>query len=107
VLTAVALASLLACATLVAAVLTRLVDGLEHRRLRRVAAQIRVTEAVHDRLGAIVAPTVARPRGRPWTVSMGLGPRDFRVAGRLAEIAEQALGQDGDPVRIVFTPRVG
>jgi hypothetical protein len=38
---------------------------------------------------------------------MGLGPRDFRVAGRLAEIAEQALGQDGDPVRIVFTPRVG
>jgi hypothetical protein len=36
---------------------------------------------------------------------MGLGPRDFRVAGQLAEITRQSLSQDGTLVRIVFVPR--
>ena len=104
-LTALALVSLLGGVTLMAAAIARLVDGLERRRLERVAAQVRVTDAVHGALGAIVAPTVARHRGQPWTVTMGLGPRDFRAAGRLTEIVRQTLGQDGTRVRIVFVPR--
>jgi hypothetical protein len=104
-LTGLALVALVAWAALLAAALALLVDGLERRRLRRVAAQIRMTDAVHGALGAIVAPTVSRQRGDPWTVTMGLGPRDFRVAGQLVELAEQTLGRDGGPVRIVFTAR--
>ena len=104
-LTAVALVSLIGWATLLAAGLARLVDGFDRRRLRRVAAQVRVTDAIHGVLGAIVAPTVAKHPGRPWTVTIGLRPRDLGVAGRLAEIACQSLGADGRSLRIVFVPR--
>lgn len=106
-LTAVALVSLLGGATLLASVLARLVDGLERRRLSRVAAEVQVTEAVHGALGPVVAPTVARHRGRPWTVTIGLAPRDLALAGHLTEIARQALGQRDGGVRIVFVPRPG
>jgi hypothetical protein len=106
-LTALTLVALAGCATLAAAALARLVDALERRRLHRVAAEVRITEAVHGALGPIVAPTVARHGGRPWTVTIGLAPRDFVVAGRLVELSERALGGQGGPVRIVFTPRAG
>ena len=104
-LTVIALISLLGGATLLAAGVAHLVDGLERRRLGRVAAQVQVTDAVHGELGAIVAPTVGKHRGRPWTVTIGLAPRDFATAGRLTEIAWQALGQGAAGVRIVFVPR--
>jgi len=106
-LTAIVLVAFLAGATLVAALLARLVDWLEGRRLRRVAAQVQLTDAVHGALGAIVAPTVATRRGRPWTVTMGLAPGQLGVAGRLTEIAWQVLGEGRRSVRIVFVPRKG
>jgi hypothetical protein len=106
-LTAVVLVLLLAWATLLALTLARLVDRFERRRLDRVAAQVQVTDAVHGALGAIVAPTVAKRRGRPWTVTMGLAPGQLGAAGDLTEIARQALGREGTPVRIVFVPRNG
>ena len=104
-LSAVVLVSLVGWATLLAAGLAHLVDGLDRRRRRRVAAQVRVTDAIHGTLGAIVAPTVAKDRGGSWTVTIGLRPRDLGVAGRLAEIACQSLSVDGRPLRIVFVPR--
>ena len=104
-LIALTLAALVVWATLPAAVVARVVDGLERHRLRRVAAEVRVTEAVHGALGPIVAPTVTRHRGQPWTVTMRLEPRDFGVAGRLVELAEQALGSEGGPVRVVLATR--
>jgi len=104
-LTAVALVALLGGATAVAMGLTLVVDGLDRRRLRRVAAQVRVTDAIHGTLGAIVAPTVAGRVGKRWTVTMGLGPRDLVAAGRLTEIARQTLEHDGADVEIVFRPR--
>jgi len=106
-LTALALASVVGWTVLVGAALARPVDGLERHRLRQVAAQVHVTDAVHGALGAMVAPTVAKRRGQPWTVTMGLAPRDFAVSGRLAEIAHEALGQGPTGVRIVFVPRPG
>jgi hypothetical protein len=105
VLIALTLAVLVVWATLPAAVVARVVDELERRRLRRVAAQIRVTDAVHGALGPIVAPTVTRHRGQPWTVTIRLGPRDFEAAGRLVELAEQALGSECGPVRVVLATR--
>lgn len=104
-LTAAALVSLLAWATLLTLGVTRLVDWLERRRLDRVAAQVQLTDAVHGALGAIVAPTVAKGGGRPWTVTMGLGPGELGAAGTLVEITQQALGQGSSPVRVVFVPR--
>ena len=104
-LTALALVFVVGWATLIAAALGGLVDALERRRLRRVAAQVRVTDAIHGALGAIVAPMVAKQRGGPWTVTMGLGPRDLGAAGPLTEITRQVLGQGGAQVRVVFTPR--
>jgi hypothetical protein len=104
-LTVVALVSLLGWATLLGAILGHLVDRLERRRLDRVVAEVKVTEAVHGVLGAIVAPTVARHRGQPWTVTIGLAPRNLAIAGPLTEIAQQVLGQAGTGVRIVFVPR--
>jgi hypothetical protein len=104
-LTAFALVALLGGAALTAAGLTRLVDGRDRRRFRQVVAQVRVTDAIHGALGAIVAPTVSGQAGKRWTVTMRLGPRDLAAAGRLTEIARQALEHDGAGVAVVFTPR--
>lgn len=104
-LTVIALVSLLGWATLLVATLGHLVDRVDRRRLARVIAEVKVTEAVHGTLGPIVAPTVARHRGHPWTVTIGLVPRNLAIAGHLTEIAQQALGQGGSGVRVVFVPR--
>ena len=106
-LTAAVLVALIGWAALVAAAAAYLVDDLDRRRRRRVTAQIRVTDAIHAALGAVVAPTVAHNRGQPWTVTIGLAPRNLAIAGRLTEIAQQALGREGQGLRIVFVPRRG
>lgn len=106
-LTAVTLVWLFGGAALLAYGLARVVDGLDRRRLSRVAAEISVTEAVHGVLGPVVAPTVSWHHGRPWTVRFALAPRDLAIAGRLTEIAREALERRGSGVRIVFVPRPG
>jgi hypothetical protein len=107
VLTAAALVVLLGWVALAGSVVGWVIDAIERRRLGRVAAQIHVTDAVHGVLGPVVSPTVAKHRGQPWTVTMGLAPRDFAIAGSLAEIAREALGREAKDVRIVFVPRPG
>jgi hypothetical protein len=106
-LTAAALVALLAWALLLAGLIARVADRFERRRLERVAAEIQVTQAVHEAMGPIVAPTLARHRGRQWTITIGLPPRDFASAGRLTEIVRQALGQGSAGARVVFVPRSG
>jgi len=105
VLTAAALVVLVGWVTLLSAMLGWVADGIDHRRVGRVAAQVSVTDSVHRALGAVVAPTVAKHRGRSWTVTMGLAPRDLGLAGRLAEVASEALGRGPGGVRIVIVPR--
>lgn len=105
-LTALALAWVVGFASLLAMGVSRLVDALDRRRARRMAAQVRVTDAIHGVLGAVVAPTVKRSAASRWTVSMRLGARERAAAGRLAEIVRQTLGQEGARVRVVFTPRL-
>lgn len=104
-LTALGLATLVAWIAAVAFALTRLVDGLEARRFRRIAAEIRVTDAIHATLGAVVAPTVSGRGKRPWSVTIGLEPTQVSMAGRLTEVVRLALGQGEEGVRIVFVPR--
>jgi len=104
-LTLVTLAALLAGSLTFAWAAQWLIDEVERGRLARIAAQVHVTEAVHAALGAVVAPTVSHHRGRPWTVTMGLAPQQLSLAGRLTEIARQALGEEGKRVEVVFVPR--
>ena len=106
-LIAAALIVLVGGVVLLGATLGLILDRIDRRRIGRVAAQVRVTDAVHSALGAIVAPTVVKHRGQPWTVTMGLAPRDFANAGFLAEIARETLGRAPQGVRIVFVPRLG
>jgi hypothetical protein len=105
-LTAVTLVALLGGAVLLAWTAQSLIDGLERRRLGRVVAEVRVTEAMHAALGAIVAPTITHHRGRPWTVTINLRPQQLALAGRLTEIAGETLGQEGKEIEVVFVPRL-
>lgn len=105
VLTVLALGALLAWATGLALALASLAELFDRRRLRRVVAQVAVTDAVHREVGALVAPVVSRRLGTPWTVSMALGSRELPAAGRLTAIARRVLGRDGAPVRVVLLPR--
>jgi hypothetical protein len=104
-LSVVTLVALMGWAMVVAAGCASLADGLERRRHRRVAAEIRVTEAVHGALGPIVAPMVTMHGGRSCTVRMELAPGHLGRAGQLAEIARRILGENGRRVRVVFVPR--
>jgi hypothetical protein len=104
VLSALALVFLFGVVTVVAAGLAWLVDHVERRRLRRVAAQVRVTDAIHGAVGATVAPIVTWSTRNHWIVRMRLGPRERAAAGRLAGVAREALDRDGE-VEVVFTPR--
>jgi hypothetical protein len=104
-LTVAALVALVGWMTATAFVLTRLVDAVEARRFRRIAAQVRVTEAVHAKLGAVVAPTVARHGNRSWSVTMGLEPAQLAMAGSLTEVALLALESGSRAVEVVFVPR--
>jgi hypothetical protein len=85
-------------------------DWVQRRRLRVVARQIAVTDAIHREFGAVVAPVVHKRPWGPWTVCMALPPERWALAGSLATIAHDVVsagdGQNGDgSIRVVFTPR--
>ncbi|MGH7309418.1 MAG: hypothetical protein ACREK6_12050 [Candidatus Rokuibacteriota bacterium] len=81
-------------------------DRLQRRRLRVVARQVAVTDAIHREFGAVVAPVVSKQWGGPWTVLMALPPERWAMAGALVAIAHRALatGSRRDArVRVVLT----
>lgn len=85
-------------------------DWMQRRRLRVVARQIAVTDAIHREFGAVVAPVVHKRPWGPWTICMALPPERWALAGSLATIAHDVVsagdGQHDDrSIRVVFTPR--
>ncbi len=78
-------------------------DWWQRRRLRVVARQIAVTDAIHRELGAVVAPVVHKRPWGPWTVCMTLPPEGWALAGSLAVIAHNVISDES--IRVVFTPR--
>jgi hypothetical protein len=107
VLTALALASLLGWAMMALGALAAAAEAVERRRLRRVWAEVAVTDAVHREFGALVAPAVSRRPWGGWTVALAVGPSDLAAAGRLAAIARHVLAPDRVPVRVVLLPTDG
>jgi hypothetical protein len=84
------------------------VDRLQRRRLRVIARQVAVTDAIHREFGAVVAPVVSKRWWGPWTVLMALPPDRWAMAGALAAIVHRVMSagdrRDGR-VHVVLTPR--
>ncbi len=88
-------------------VLLLLAAGWRDRRLEAVAArQIRVTDAIANELGAIVAPVVTKPVGRPWRVEMAVPFGRPSTVARVLALSHRAL-ERMEPGRyeIVLTPQ--
>ena len=79
---------MLAAPVLALIALAALVDRRRARRDDAVSRQIAVTDALHRRFGAIVAPVV-RSRGRGWEIAVAVPfEQPAVVAGVLTSVAE-------------------
>jgi hypothetical protein len=67
---------------------------LERVRDRRVARQAAVTDAIHRRLGAVVAPVVTRRPGRGWRVEIAVPFESPGLVGNVVAIARATLGPE-------------
>lgn len=97
----------LAVPLLVLVGLLAIADRLRRRRLRVIARQIAVTDAIHREFGAVVAPVVSKRWWGPWTVLMALPPERWAMAGSLAAIAHRVVSTEDrrdDRVRVVLAP---
>jgi hypothetical protein len=75
------------------------------RREAMVARQIRLTDALADELGAIVAPVVTKPLRGPWRAEIQVPIGQPRVVSRIVAIAHDALTRAGaSPYKLVLTP---
>ncbi len=100
---AVALLPLIAVGTLL-----ELAAWWERRRQTAIARQIALTDAIGGELGAIVAPVVTKPLGRPWQIEIAVPFTRDATVGRILSIAHRVLSfaermSPGD-YRIVLTP---
>lgn len=77
----------------------------ERRRAAMVARQIRLTDALADELGPVVAPLVSKPLGRPWRVEVQVPVGRPAVVSRLVAIAHDTLTRTGaGRYELVLTP---
>jgi hypothetical protein len=77
----------------------------DRRREGIVARQIRLTDAIADELGPIVAPLVSRPLGRPWRVDIRVPVGRPAVVSRIVAIAHDTLTRTGaSRYELVLTP---
>jgi hypothetical protein len=74
-------------------------DRRQRRVQSEVARQIALTDALHGRLGALVAPVVRR-RGGVWQVSVAVPVGDGRIAGVLLTTVDEMLGRGAYELRL-------
>jgi hypothetical protein len=75
------------------------VDGRHRRRESEVARQIALTDALHARLGALVAPVVRRRHG-VWRVSVAVPVDQPRIIGALLAIVDEVFGRAAYELRL-------
>jgi len=105
-LTAVAIAVVIVTPAIVIAAIAQLIEARRRARARVLARQIRLTDAVHAELGAVVAPIVEKPAFRPWRVIFPMRAVRGADVTRLVSIADRVLADElrtSDNVQIVFT----
>ena len=77
----------------------------DHRREAVLARQIRLTDAIADELGAIVAPLVAKPLGGPSRVEIRVPVGRPPVVSRIVAIVHDTLtGAGAGRYELVLTP---
>ena len=84
----------------------------QRRRLAEIERQIALTDALHARLGALVAPVVHR-RGHSWQVAVAVPYERPAVVTSVLDTVEQQFGRGGyevvlsrqAPVTSTSTPR--
>jgi hypothetical protein len=89
--------------------LFRLVGATQRRRAAAIARQIHLTDQVHARLGAVVAPFVEKPLGRPWQVLVSVPLDRPELVTALVEIVADDFAARSprrpEPFQIVLSPR--
>ena len=77
----------------------------DHRREAMIARQIRLTDAIANELGPIVAPVVAKPLGRPWRVEIQVPVGRPATVSRIVAIAHDTLTRAGaGRYELILTP---
>jgi hypothetical protein len=77
----------------------------DRRREAAVARQIRLTDAIANEIGPIVAPLVSKPLGRPWRVEVQVPVGRPAVVSRIVAIAHDTLTRTGArQYELVLTP---
>ena len=105
-LTAVAIALVLVTPAIVIAAIAQVIEARRRVRARVLARQIRLTDAVHAELGAVVAPIVEKPAFRSWRVIFPMRAVRGADVNRLVSITDRVLADElrtSDNVQIVFT----
>ena len=94
-------------AAIVAAVM--LVERRDRRRRDAIARQIALTNAIHERFGAIVAPTVEHGFRDRWQIVIPVPISRTDIAPALLALAEQAVPpaarRSPKTFRVIFTPQ--
>jgi hypothetical protein len=77
----------------------------DHRREAVIARQVRLTDAIADELGPIVAPLVAKPLGGPWRVEIRVPVGRPATVSRIVAIAHDTLTRAGaGRYELILTP---
>jgi hypothetical protein len=77
----------------------------DRRREAIVARQIRLTDAIADEVGPIVAPLVSKPLGRPWRVDVQIPVGRPALVSRIVATAHDTLTRMGaGRYELVLTP---
>jgi hypothetical protein len=77
----------------------------DRRREAVIARQIRLTDAIAEELGAIVAPVVEKRLGGPWRVAIHVPVGRPAIVSRIVAIAHDTLTRVGTtPYELVLIP---
>jgi hypothetical protein len=77
-------------------------NRFERRRLATIAHQIRLTDAIHARVGAAVAPVVRKPFARGWQVLVA-APLDRReILDTMLDLVRTEFEVGDGPYRVPF-----
>jgi hypothetical protein len=93
---------------LVVAGMLGLAEWRDRRRAATLTRQVVLTDAITDELGAVVAPVVSHPLGRPWRVAMRVPMDRPAVSASALAIADATMRRLGaGRYELVLTPTRG
>jgi hypothetical protein len=75
--------------------LLALAEWRDRRRDAIVSRQIRLTDAIAEEVGPIVAPVVLKPLGRPWRVEVRVPVNRPALVSRIVAVAHDTLTRTG------------